>query len=309
MRRQRRNLIWVSTGLVISILLAIAAVVSGIFALRQSQRALASHLAAQATNLVNSQPDLSLLLSLEANYIGDQMKEEDPALIGSLVTTLNSSPKLDTFLRAHDGDVRAVAFSPDGRRLAAGAYGHAAVVWEAETGKELFTLHGNASVTAVTFSPDGGRLVSASSGGTVQVWEMASGQEILTLRGGTTSLCSMAYSPDGRRLASWGMDFNVRLYDVATGRETKRLTGHSGRVFNLHFHKDGRYLVSAGADRTLLAVLVNGYREEEVPGESEGRTVLRLDPSLAPVKAGGLDREIQVVVDPGRMDRAVPHLA
>ncbi|HEY7894886.1 MAG TPA: glycine--tRNA ligase, partial [Gemmatimonadaceae bacterium] len=43
---------------------------------------------------------------------------------------------------------------------------------------------------------------------------------------------------------------------------------------------------SVGADRTTLAVLVNAYREETVPGESEGRTVLALDPSLAPVKAG-----------------------
>ena len=43
---------------------------------------------------------------------------------------------------------------------------------------------------------------------------------------------------------------------------------------------------SAGADRTTLAVLVNAYREEAVPGEDEGRTVLALAPSLAPVKAG-----------------------
>jgi glycyl-tRNA synthetase len=43
---------------------------------------------------------------------------------------------------------------------------------------------------------------------------------------------------------------------------------------------------SVGADRTTLAVLVNGYREEEVPGEAEGRVVLRLDPRVAPVKAG-----------------------
>ena len=41
-----------------------------------------------------------------------------------------------------------------------------------------------------------------------------------------------------------------------------------------------------GADRTTLAVLVNAYREEEVPGENEGRTVLGLHPSLAPIKAG-----------------------
>ena len=43
---------------------------------------------------------------------------------------------------------------------------------------------------------------------------------------------------------------------------------------------------SVGADRTTLALLVNAYREEEVPGESEGRTVLGLSPALAPIKVG-----------------------
>jgi glycyl-tRNA synthetase len=43
---------------------------------------------------------------------------------------------------------------------------------------------------------------------------------------------------------------------------------------------------SVGADRTTLAVLVNGFREESVEGESEGRTVLGLAPSIAPIKAG-----------------------
>jgi glycyl-tRNA synthetase len=43
---------------------------------------------------------------------------------------------------------------------------------------------------------------------------------------------------------------------------------------------------SVGADRVTLAALVNAYREEEVPGEQEGRVVLRLHPSVAPIKAG-----------------------
>jgi len=43
---------------------------------------------------------------------------------------------------------------------------------------------------------------------------------------------------------------------------------------------------SVGADRVTLAVLANAYREEAVEGEDEGRTVLGLHPSLAPIKAG-----------------------
>jgi glycyl-tRNA synthetase len=42
---------------------------------------------------------------------------------------------------------------------------------------------------------------------------------------------------------------------------------------------------SVGADRSTLAALVNAYREETVEGEEEGRTVLGLHPTLAPIKA------------------------
>jgi glycyl-tRNA synthetase len=43
---------------------------------------------------------------------------------------------------------------------------------------------------------------------------------------------------------------------------------------------------AAGPNRTLLALLVNAYREEAVEGETEGRVVLGLHPALAPIKAG-----------------------
>ena len=43
---------------------------------------------------------------------------------------------------------------------------------------------------------------------------------------------------------------------------------------------------AVGPNRTLLALLVNGYCEEGVAGETEGRTVLKIQPSLAPIKAG-----------------------
>ncbi|HZK78011.1 MAG TPA: glycine--tRNA ligase, partial [Gemmatimonadaceae bacterium] len=43
---------------------------------------------------------------------------------------------------------------------------------------------------------------------------------------------------------------------------------------------------AVGPNRTLLALLVNGYREESVEGETEGRVVLGLLPALAPIKAG-----------------------
>jgi glycyl-tRNA synthetase len=76
-------------------------------------------------------------------------------------------------------------------------------------------------------------------------------------------------------------DFDLARHQEYSGKKLEYIDQVSNR----------RYLpfvieTSVGADRTTLAVLVNAYREEEVPGEQEGRTVLAIHPSLAPIKAG-----------------------
>jgi glycyl-tRNA synthetase len=102
-------------------------------------------------------------------------------------------------------------------------------------------------------------------------------------------------------------------YDLGRHQE------YSGRKLEYFDQPNNRRFVpyvietSVGADRTTLAVLVNAYREEEVPGESEGRTVLGLSPALAPIKAGvfplvkkdGMPEMAQRVADDLRRDFAV----
>jgi WD40 repeat protein len=71
------------------------------------------------------------------------------------------------------GPVRTVAFSPDGKRLAWGAWDRSARVWGFEEGQVLFTFTGHRdSVAGLAFSPDGKRLATASLDRTVMVWDM-----------------------------------------------------------------------------------------------------------------------------------------
>ena len=78
-----------------------------------------------------------------------------------------------------------VAFSPDGKRLAAGL-SRTVHVWSADTGQEVRVLQGHTGrVTAVAFSPDGKRIASASEDKTVRLWDAETGGTIRTFLNGS----------------------------------------------------------------------------------------------------------------------------
>ncbi len=117
-----------------------------------------------------------------------------------------------------EGEVRSVALSPDGKRVAAGIrYGHVRV-WDVETKKELFSVKSHEGETwAVSFTPDGKVLCSGGGDwnrpGEVRLWDTASWKEQAVLKHTNEVLC-LAVSPDGKRLVAGGWDGRVLLWEL-----------------------------------------------------------------------------------------------
>ena len=156
----------------------------------------------------------------------------------------------------HDGIVYAVAFSPDGTRVATGSDDGSARVFNAAIGTEICRLNHGGRVHAVAFSSDGARVAAGSSGtpgGGASVFNAATGAEIARLdHDGDVS--ALAFSPDSskvavgsRRLFSGGG--GARVFDATTGAEIARLK-HEGIVSVVAFSPDGTRVVT-GSQRWL----------------------------------------------------------
>jgi len=202
-----------------------------------------------------------LLLALNAGN-GDFVLLEAAAPIGELAQyqdtvldiagTVTYESNLIAVLSGHDGDVNALAFSPDGAQLVSASRDGTLRIWDTASGDLLATLEGHTSrVSDVAFSPDGDLIASASNDRTIRLWDAASGETVRVLQGHDGGVRTLAFSPDGTLLASGAEDATVRLWDVEDGTLQRIFDAHTDWVMTVSFSSDGAQLVSGGADKTL----------------------------------------------------------
>ncbi|MBS1787586.1 MAG: hypothetical protein JST85_07690 [Acidobacteria bacterium] len=167
-------------------------------------------------------------------------------------------------IKGHQGDVVAIDFSPDGKRLASASWDNTARVWDVASGQELLQFTGHKEhVWSVRFSPDGRRIATGSADQTIRIWDAATGKELLPpLKGHSRDIFDLAFSPDGKRLASGSADGTVKLWDAATGRELVTFKDHNNEVWSVVFSPDGRTLATGSWDKTIR--LYRAATEQEV---------------------------------------------
>jgi WD40 repeat protein len=156
-------------------------------------------------------------------------------------------------LEGAGGEVLALAFGPDGGRVAAGAKDGAAYVWSLAGGsdpKPPAKLAGEGAVRAVAFV-GGDLLAAAGDGGAVKLWKIGEGKGERSLDGHKGAVLALAVRADGAKLVSGGEDGTVRVWDIGGGKEERALAGHDGPVAAVAFGPEGKEVISGGADGSL----------------------------------------------------------
>jgi WD40 repeat protein/tRNA A-37 threonylcarbamoyl transferase component Bud32 len=217
----------------------------------------------------------------------------------------------DTGLSKDYGDgILAVAFSPDGHRLASGggtwgwtrSQDTSIRVWNLVSG-ETRRLEGHSqAVFGLAWSPDGRLLVSCGLDGRIKAWEPDLGRELEPFVASPKQriVCRADFSPDGRLLGVVGLDdpnptARATLFDVKTRRVVRELAGHSMAVQGIRFSPDGKYIATSGTDlRVKIWSVATPPAFVSLEGHSQVVWTTAFSPDGRRVATGSLDQTARI---------------
>ncbi len=144
-----------------------------------------------------------------------------------------------------------LAWSPDGKALAAGGQNKSVLVLDAQTGeiRHRFDDPWN-NVLEVAWSPDGGQLAAVCHA-ELHIWDLKTGRDAIHRKIWEGWIHCVSWKPDGSQLALGTEHGNVRIFDPRDGREIRVMAGHSADATRVRWSPDGNRIASISGDRTL----------------------------------------------------------
>jgi len=176
----------------------------------------------------------------------------------------------------------AVAFSYDGKKLAAGGgeINHSEVrVWNTETWSLDYHLPHQRTVWSLAFAPNSYLLASGSfttekranfidgvvTGGEITLWNCADGSQIYRTKAHSGTVHSLSFSADGKLLLSGSYDGRVKLWEVKTGPPMSLIPVDAlverdlpSTIHGVAFMPNSDVVISAGSDGLVRFQSISG---------------------------------------------------
>ena len=211
------------------------------------------------------------------------------------------SLELTGTLRGHDGMVRSLAYTSDGRRIISIDSNGMLIMWEAGTGEILMQARvheaggegwsvSRTPMVQVALGPKNRLAVTSAEDRALVIWDLSDPAELHRLVGHQAPVAGVALTPDGKyaltgsgNLDLGGVgpaeDNSVRLWDVESGELLQVLEGHTSTVFMVDTTPDGRKGLSGALDGTMRWWdLENGVEVQRFEAHSGGVFAIAISP-------------------------------
>ncbi len=261
-------------------------------------------LVAVASNMVSEDPELSILLLLQALKGASPEEKSVSSEAEKILHQAVPASRLAVAPLPMKDKVWGVAFSPDGQYLATAGADNTAVIWEARTGAKVRTLSDHQDeVHGVAYSFSGEYLATASLDGYARVWDLA-GTSVCKLNV-QAPVYSVAFSssPGSKRLATADGKGSVQIWDwtdwaTCPTAPSKTITevAKSGYVYHVAFDPTDKFLATANyGDGTAMLWNLDSDEKRTLPNpNSSAATDLAFSPDGQSLAVSSYDGIIQV---------------
>jgi hypothetical protein len=176
------------------------------------------------------------------------------------VVVIDAKSEVITHLGGQTARVTAIAFSPDGKRLAvaSGEPARSGVVKLYAVDEKAAKFEPKGELTGakdiqytLDFAPDNKTLASAGYDRIIRLWDADTFKVIRELKDHSDTVYGVAFSPDGKLLASGSADRAVKVWDPHTGKRLFTLGDPTDWIYAVAWHPDGKRLAAAGVDKSI----------------------------------------------------------
>lgn len=198
-------------------------------------------------------------------------------------------------LLPHESNALELAFSADGKWLAADGNDHIIHIWDVSAASKVHTLAGHEGrITGLAFRSND-ELISASEDGTVRLWNVTEEREIRRYRAGLDQVTSIALSPDGQQVVLGVTDGTLRLWEIDSGMLRRIFRGHVDVVLSVDFSSDGEQIASGSDDNTVrLWDVSSGTLVETFVGHEDRVWSVAMHPDGDLIASGSWDGTVRL---------------